>query len=147
MMRLLRDIWGEANTPDDYSDSPYEAFINQFGHIALGAFICALVVSVYGAIAGEMPSRVGVFFSILVLYFVLIEWKLQGYRPSDSITDAAFVGIGAGLPLVAMEEVRVCGRRLLDLNEGAALVVLIGAAVALFSHVALIVRRRRFEGS
>jgi hypothetical protein len=147
MMRLLRDIWGEANTPDDYSDSPYMALINQFGHVALGAFICAVMAIGYSAVMGEMPSRVGIFLAILILYFVIIEWTVQSYKGRDSINDAAFLGVGVGLPLVTFEEVQVCGRRLLEVNEIAALVVLIGAAVALFSHVALIVRRRRLEGS
>jgi hypothetical protein len=147
MMRLFRDIWSEANRPDDYADSPYEAFINQFGHIALGAFVCALVSAGFGAVFGEMPPRLAVFLGILVAYFVLIEWKLQGYRPVDSITDAGFVGIGAALPLVALEEVKLCGRYVLELHSMATVAVLLGAAIALFAHVALIIRRRKNEGS
>lgn len=93
-------------TPDSFDRDPYGWLTNQVSHIALGALM-ALALSVFGfAVFGEFPVRTHMLAAIFVLYFVVIELVVQGWRGFDTIEDTIFtVGYGAAGPLAVSSEI------------------------------------------
>lgn len=101
---FLVAFWGEINTPESYPDKPYEAALNQIGHLFIGALFSSGVCVVYAAAIGEMPYKWIVFSALVGGYAALIEWLQQGWAGADSIVDIGFVALGVVAPLVALTE-------------------------------------------
>lgn len=92
--------------PDDFKTQPYAYLTNQLGHIGLGLFLVFLVNRGAFEVFGEYPIRLHVWGATLVLYLVVVELMLQGWRGFDTVEDTIFTCFyGAGAPLWAFREI------------------------------------------
>lgn len=106
MLEIWKSFWGELNTPDSFSDQPYEGALNQAGHIMIGATAAVILCLLWQMAFGEMPYRWAVGLGLSIGYLLLIECLRQGWQGADSVVDAAFVSLGVALPLISLREVR-----------------------------------------
>lgn len=95
-------------TSDSFPNDWYGWLTNQVSHVFLGIF-AVFVVSMAGfAFWGEFPVRTHMLLLIGVIYLLLIEVWLQGWRGWDTLEDTIFVvGYGAAGPLSAAAELEV----------------------------------------
>ena len=133
MKVVFASIWREAMTPNDYRGKPYDAVLNQIGHIAVGAFFCAFACVSWGAVAGEMPVRALVWLMLVTAYYGVVEIGIQGLRKADSMKDTFFVALGVAIPLVALAEVSSPPVMLL-LNLWPAFGIMVFAVACLIRH-------------
>lgn len=122
---VWRMFWGDLNTPDSFPDDPYQAGLNQAGHVLVGAILAVVTCLGWYLVAGEMPYKWAVWLTLVGGYLTLIECWRQGWAGADSIVDTAFVGMGVSLPLVTLSETQ-SGALQVHAVEG---LVSIGAAV------------------
>jgi len=103
---MWRAFWGDLNRPETFARDPYGALTNQGTHVLLGGVLVCAICALWAIIYGEMPYRWPTGLAVVVFYAGVIEWWRQGWKPGDSILDAAFVAVGAAGPLVSLREVR-----------------------------------------
>jgi membrane-bound ClpP family serine protease len=145
---VWRMFWGDLNTPSSFPTDPQGAFLNQLGHIAAG--LVAAIVLCYAFLLGfgEMPYRWGVWFAIVAIYLVAIEWFTQGWNKADSVIDGAFVALGAAIPLAGLKEIAFHPKVVLEPRPIEGLAVLVISALALAAYVyPRAVRRWKERGS
>jgi hypothetical protein len=142
MLDVWRAFWGELNTPDNFKDRPYEAGLNQLGHIALGAVAVCVACLAWSMVVGEMPYKALAWLLVLGLYVVVIEWWRQDWQGADSVVDSAFFGIGAAIPLVALSETAIHPEVRLGVNAVEGLVSICAAGVSLAVYVYPRARRK-----
>lgn len=134
---MIRQFWAELNTPDDFSDKPYEGLINQLGHACLGAIAASYICVTWGSVFLTMPYKWAVFLGILAFYGGVIEWWYQRSSAKDGLTDTFFVGLGASVPLVSFTEVATHNDETwLRLENGAAIASLMVLKVCLAAYIA-----------
>lgn len=77
-------------TSSSFQDDPYGYVTNQCGHARIGAGVALLGLVIWSGWGAAIAT------GIVVVYFVVIEWWLQGLTLFwDSVEDAAHVGFGA----------------------------------------------------
>lgn len=102
-------FWDVLVAPDDFARDPYGELTNQLGHTMLGLLSSLLIICAYREIAGEMPYRVVVFGTVSGVYAVLIEAKIQGWKPGDSWFDWLMVSLGSAGVLFPLKEAGIHG--------------------------------------
>jgi hypothetical protein len=139
---VWRMFWGDLNTPDSFHDRPYEAGLNQIGHIALGAIAVCVACLAWSMFYAEMPYKAAVWLAVTGGYAVIIEAWRQGWAGADSVVDSAFFGMGAAIPLVALSEAAIRPEIKLVANEVEGLAAIATAFVALAVYVYPRARRK-----
>lgn len=112
MLQTLRLIWAEAMRPEDFRGQPYRAVVNQLLHATVGFTVSGLICALWSAVMGEMPIRGYVWIFVASAYYGIVEIWIQQFTKRDGLTDAAFIGIGAALPLAMFHEQsspHICG--------------------------------------
>lgn len=93
----MKKLTDDLKTPEPLSG--YEGTLNQSGHALIGAFFYGVASFWYGGwwIAG----------AVTLVYLVVWEIGIQGWRGNDTLADTAFVGLGCAWFLVGEELGRV----------------------------------------
>jgi hypothetical protein len=139
----LRIMWGLLNTPSDFRDKPYEGMLNQFGHFAGGAGAFILICCMIFAVQGEMPSRPVIAWSMIVLYVVVVESRIQGWRGMDSIEDSMFVSMGILTVSTSVYEIgHEAWVSTISLHVGNLMLSLVSAGVACLTYGLARIRSR-----
>lgn len=108
-MGKIARFWRLLNTPSQFTKDPYGGFLNQWGHYTGGAAFFVLSCCSYFVWAGEMPDRYVAAFLVIAGYAVFIEWRVQGWRGSDSVEDTLFVAMGALTVATSVQEMAAVG--------------------------------------
>lgn len=106
-MMIIRQMWADLNTPQDFKFDWYGGATNQMAHTLLGMVITVLALCVGREVFGEMPYRWQVGFCLLIPYTVLIEGFFQGWRGRDSLADTWFYMLGVLGTLLPFKELSV----------------------------------------
>ena len=138
---MWRAFWGDLNQPATFARDPYGALTNQAGHVLLGGLVVCWLCALWAIAFGEMPYRWPTGLIVVALYAVVIEWWRQGWKPGDSILDAAFVALGAAGPLVSLREARFRPAIELEFYEWNFVLWLGGTVTALAIYVAPRIKR------
>lgn len=134
-MSVWRAFWQELNTPDRFAAQPYYAFINQVGHMALGAVLVLTVGAVWAQATGRAPPGWPVAGGVIAVYVIAVELVRQKWVGADTLLDASFVSMGAVLAPITLR-LTESGRWIsVDDASGAFLVWLAGATAALAAYV------------
>ena len=134
-MSVWRAFWQELNTPDRFAAQPYYAFINQVGHMALGAVLVLTVGAVWSQATGKAPPGWPVACGVIAVYVIAVELVRQKWVGADTLLDASFVSMGAVLAPITLR-LTDSGRWIsVDDASGAFLVWLAGATAALAAYV------------
>lgn len=141
-LSIWRMFWGDLNTPDSFHDDPYQAGLNQLGHIALGAAAVCAACLLYALLMDEMPHKALTWLLVTGGYALIIECLRQGWAGADSVVDSVFFGMGAAIPLISLSEVAIRPHIKLVPNEIEGLVSIGAAVVALAVYVYPRARRK-----
>ena len=136
-MTRLATLWRIFNTPSRFEGDPYGGFLNQWGHFTGGAVFFIATCSGWFMLDGEMPPRYIAAWVMVLAYAVLIEWRVQGWRGSDSIEDTLFVAMGGLTVASSVREAAAIGwESQVMINVGGLLASIACAVGACFVYAA-----------
>ncbi len=96
-MSVWSAFWRELMTPDRFEGRPYEAFMNQVGHVAAGVVLAMAALALGDQVLGKAPNPWLVWPVVALGYAILIELSRQKWFGADTVLDSAFVSLGAVL--------------------------------------------------
>ena len=107
---LVRAVWRELNTPEDYAAEPVRGLTNQFGHLALAFVLTVSIASAWVQMSEVLPSVlaaaaavIGAYVPplwaaavfVIAVYAIGIELIRQKWQGRDTISDTSFWSMGA----------------------------------------------------
>jgi hypothetical protein len=96
-MSVWSAFWRELMTPDRFEGKPYDAFINQVGHVAAGVVLAMAGLALGDQVLEKAPNPWLVWPVVALGYAILIELSRQKWFGADTVLDSAFVSLGAVL--------------------------------------------------
>ena len=94
-MLIWRAFWEDLNTPEDFVAEPVKGATNQVGHMAIADAINTGIASAWTQVFGWVPSLWVTAGIVIAFYLIVIELVGQKWRGRDTISDTAFISMGA----------------------------------------------------